>query len=132
MATITFDHFAVLLQLMQVTRNLASGARQVCTDNLAHPPADVPTYAGYLTNLSNSILSTINTGTAWATANSADATAAVAMIGATLTDLSNYVAPLKAAAQTLQTADKSTLAACNAAASAFLATTTGPLSVFGG
>lgn len=134
MSAQAFDNLNLLLQLMQATRNLATSSRNAATANLALAQAQSVPLAqlqGNCTNIANSVLSTISTATAWVQANNAQAAAAVGLIGATLADLSNYVAPIKTAAQALQVADLSTYAACVTALNAFLAGVPSPNTVFG-
>jgi hypothetical protein len=136
MSAQAFDNLNLLLQLMQATRNLATGFRRVASDNLAMAQAVPPTVAladlqSNIANLGNSVQNTLSTARAWVQANNAQATAAVGLIGATLGDLNTYVSPIQTAATNLQAADISTYAACITALQAVLSTVPAPNTVFG-
>lgn len=114
MSVASFNNLAVLLELMQATRNLAKDM----TTNAAiwhgwataGTPYTQPEIAKFMTDAGASYRNIIAQATAFVTANNAAATGAVGLIGATLADLSSYTSGLSAVANGLQTVDLSTFA----------------------
>lgn len=134
MSTQAFDNFNLLLQLMQATRNLASNMIRNANTHIAMANAqspDLPTLTQFVTDAANSYGAIISASTTWANANLPQMTATCALIGATLTDLGNYSAPLTSAVAALKGADKSSYAAIITACNAVIATVPPPASIFG-
>lgn len=135
MAAQAFDNYILLTQLIQATRNLAANMRSNATAHIAMANAqspDIVTLASFVSDCAASYLNKIlGPARAWVQANNAQATAAVGLIGASLADLNNYVAPLQTAANALAAADLSTYAAVIAACNTLLATVPAPNTVFG-
>ena len=134
MSSQAFDNLQLLLQLMQTTRNLAFTMRRNATAHIAMANAqspDVTTLAKYVTDCAASYNSILSTAKTWVQANNMQATAAVGLIGATLTDLNSYASPLQTAATALAAADVATYAAIITACNAVLNTVTAPGSIYG-
>lgn len=135
MSAQAFDNLNLLLQIQQATRNLATNMRSNANTHIAMANAaspDVTTLGTFVTDSAASYNRILSTARSWVTANNAQATAAVGLIGATLADLNTYVTPLQTAATALAAADVSTYAAIITACNALLATVPAPNTVFGG
>lgn len=120
MAVNPFEADALRQQIQQATRNLARDINQNAVAWAAAAQAQsVPlsTLAQYVTNAGASYRNIIAQANAFLAANPAAATAACALIGATLADLNAYAAPLSTVANGIATADLSSYAkiitACN-------------------
>jgi len=130
----SFDNFSLLLQLMQDTRNLATNMRWNAGQHKAMAAAQSPSLAvlaQFVNDAAASYLAIITSSTAWVTANQTQMSAAVAIIGATLSDLNNYKTPLQTAATNLQNASKTTYAQITTACDAVLAAVSAPASIHG-
>lgn len=140
MSAQAFNDLAVLLQLMQTTRNLAQSMVSNAKTHLAwlggkldgspNNPT-LTTIAQAMNDCATSYLNIYETASTWVTNNNATASSAVALIGATISDLSDYASPLSAAATTLQAADKSTTAKAQAACNALISEVSAPPSIWG-
>lgn len=133
MAAQAFDNLQLLLQMLQATRNLARDMVQNANTHKAMANAqspDVVKLGQFVTDAAASYSRILSTAKTWAQNNNAQATAAVALIGATMADLNAYTAPLQTAITALSGADVSTYAAIIAACNNVLATVPSPNSVF--
>jgi hypothetical protein len=96
----------------------------------AQSPA-LATLAGYVNTAAQNYLNIISTMTTWTGSNTAQTTAALQIIGATPTDLTNYMAPLQTAAQNLQSASKSTYSQISGACDNLLSAVAAPPAIYG-
>lgn len=134
MSVQSFDNFALLIQMMQASRNLEKTMRDNANTHIAMAQAQSPalaTLTGFVNSCAATYLANLSTARTWVQNNNAQATAAVGLIGATLADLNNYTSPLQTAATALQNADKSTYAAIITACNALLSSVGAPASIFG-
>jgi hypothetical protein len=133
MAAQAFDNLQLLLQLLQATRNLARDMVQNANTHKAMATAqspDVVTLGRFVTDSAASYNRILSAAKAWVQANNAQATAAVGLIGATVSDLNTYTSPIQTAIAALAAADLSTYAAIISACNNVLATVPSPNSVF--
>lgn len=134
MSAQSFDNLQLLLQMMQATRNLAKSMRDNAQTHIAMANAqnpDVVTLAKFVTDCAASYNTILSTARTWVQNNNTQATAAVSLIGATITDLNTYTSPLQTAATNLAAADVSTYVAIITACNNLLATVPAPNSIWG-
>lgn len=134
MSVQSFDNLELLLQVMQASRNLARRMVDNATSHIAMANAqnpDVVTLGKFVTDCAASYNKILSTARTWIQNNNAQATAAVALIGATLADLNTYTTPLQTAATNLAAADVSTYAAIITACNAVISTVPAPNTIWG-
>ena len=134
MSAQAFDNFSLLLQIQQATRGMAQSMIVNANTHIAMANAQSPNLAtlqGYVNAVAANYAAIVAQGTTFTTANQVQMTAACAIIGATLTDLGNYSAPLTSAITALKNADKSSYAAIITSCQALLATVPIPATIFG-
>jgi hypothetical protein len=133
-STQSFDNFNLLVQFQQSTRNLAVSMRNNAQTHKSMAAAQVPslsTLAGFVNTAAQSYLDIMSTMTTCTNNNVPQTTAALQIIGATPTDLTNYMSTLQTAANNLKSASKTTYAQISAACDNLLTTVTAPAAIYG-